>query len=52
MKMGEAMYQAQQTAGASEAGMGGDSAANDSSGSANDEKVVDAEFEEVKEDKK
>lgn len=52
MKMGEAMYQAQQAAGGSEAGMGGDSAANDSTGAANDEKVVDAEFEEVKEDKK
>lgn len=47
MKIGEAMYKASQES-------GGDSAANESSDStaSSDEKVVDAEFEEVKDDKK
>jgi len=51
MKLGEAMYKAQQEAGAAEATAkpgGGDGAA----GSADDATVVDADFEEVDEDKK
>jgi len=47
MKIGEAMYQAQQAAGAT-----GDTSSNTSENKASDEKVVDAEFEEVQDDKK
>ncbi len=48
MKIGEAIYAAQQGA----AGAGGDSGAGDSGSTAGDENVVDADFEEVKDDKK
>jgi molecular chaperone DnaK len=41
MKLGEAMYQAQQ----------GETAAAEGQGAHNDDGVVDAEFEEVKDDK-
>jgi molecular chaperone DnaK len=48
MKIGEAIYSAQQGA----AGAGGDTGAGDSGSATGDENVVDADFEEVKDDKK
>jgi molecular chaperone DnaK len=48
MKIGEAIYAAQQGAGAT----GGDGDAGESGTTAGDENVVDADFEEVKDDKK
>jgi len=50
MKIGEMMYQDQQAAGSSSAGAGDHS--NHSSNNPEDAKVVDAEFEEIKEDDK
>jgi molecular chaperone DnaK len=47
MKIGEAIYAAQQGASA-----GGDAGAGDSGSASGDENVVDADFEEVKDDKK
>ena len=57
MKLGEAMYKASQEAEAGGAAPGGDAGASDagnagSAGGAPDDKVVDADFEEVDEDKK
>lgn len=53
MKLGQAIYQAQQQqeAGSASAGAGADASA-DSAGSAGQEEVVDAEFSEVDDDKK
>jgi molecular chaperone DnaK len=48
MKIGEAIYSAQQGAGAA----GGEAGAGDSGSASGDENVVDADFEEVKDDKK
>jgi molecular chaperone DnaK len=48
MKLGEAMYKAQQAGGAAP----GEGAAADGSGDAHQDNVVDADFEEVDEDKK
>ncbi|MGE0659574.1 MAG: molecular chaperone DnaK [Reyranellaceae bacterium] len=51
MKLGEAMYKAQQAAGEAAAG-GADQTAGGAQGAPGGEKVVDADFEEVKDDKK
>jgi len=51
MKLGEAMYKAQQAAGEAAAG-GADQNAGGAQGAPGGEKVVDADFEEVKDDKK
>jgi molecular chaperone DnaK len=51
MKLGQAIYTAQQESGAASAGAGPDSASADT-GSAGQEEVVDAEFSEVDDDKK
>ena len=48
MKIGEAIYAAQQGA----AGAGGEPGSGDGASTAGDENVVDADFEEVKDDKK
>jgi len=53
MKIGEAMYQAQAPEGGPpEGGPQGGAAPGGSAGTATDEKVVDAEFEEVDDKKK
>jgi molecular chaperone DnaK len=54
MKMGEYIYKAQQAEGAASGGAGdtGAAAGGDTSSSAKDSGVVDADFEEVKDDKK
>ncbi len=52
MKLGEAMYKAQAAAGATEQPGAGASSSGSSSSDARDDKVVDAEFEEVDEKKK
>jgi molecular chaperone DnaK len=46
MKLGEAMYRAQAEGG------GGDGSGSDAAGGTGDENVVDADFEEVDDDKK
>ena len=50
MKMGQAIYQQQQEAGAADAAEGGEAGSGDSS--SEDEDVVEAEFSEVDEDEK
>ncbi|MGE3935511.1 MAG: molecular chaperone DnaK [Rhodospirillaceae bacterium] len=50
MKLGEAMYKAQSEAGPADAG--GPGAGPGATGGSSDEKVVDADFEEVREDRK
>jgi molecular chaperone DnaK len=54
MKIGEAMYKAQQEAGGPDAGPGGPQAGPGAGGhaGAHDDKVVDADFEEVDDQKK
>jgi len=54
MKLGEAMYKAQQAEGGAAGGDGGEAGGRSEGGAAgaSDEKVVDAEFEEVDENKK
>ncbi|MGI9404243.1 MAG: molecular chaperone DnaK, partial [Hyphomicrobium sp.] len=49
MKIGEAIYAAQQGSGAAE---GGETGPDEAAASSGDENVVDADFEEVKDDKK
>jgi molecular chaperone DnaK len=51
MKLGEAMYRAQAETGDDGAGPGGDSGSSAGGGGAGDENVVDADFEEVDDDK-
>jgi molecular chaperone DnaK len=52
MKLGEAMYRAQAEAAGGGAGDGGDASGTGAGGAGRDENVVDADFEEVEEDKK
>jgi molecular chaperone DnaK len=52
MKLGEAMYRAQAEAAGGGAGDGGDAGGTGAGGAGRDENVVDADFEEVEEDKK
>ncbi len=52
MKVGEAIYKAGQAGGAAAGGNGGGSAEDNSQASESGEKVVDAEYEEVKNEKK
>ncbi len=52
MKVGEAIYKAGQAGGAAAGGTGGGSAEDNSQASESGEKVVDAEYEEVKNDEK
>src|SRR5205814_1435997 len=52
MKLGEAIYGAQQAAGGSDAGPGGETGGGQKKNGASGENVVDADFEEVKDDKK
>ena len=50
MKIGEAIYAAQQSAGGDDTG--GEAGPGEAAASSDDENVVDADFEEVKDDKK
>ena len=52
MKIGEAMYKAQQARGAAAASRGAGAGGGGGGGTAGDDKVVDADFEEVDEQKK
>ena len=52
LSSGEAIYGAQQAAGGSDAGPGGETGGGQKKNGASGENVVDADFEEVKDDKK